>query len=112
MVLSFLVWQRLVEPIQNLLATSKLPSQMVFGFPFLRFPHAFWVLGTVGHDMVVFPLSVRARPDYNPSHLVLLQIAPQILLGASATVHFCCTKVVAAFLFDNCPEICLFMFGI
>jgi hypothetical protein len=49
------------EAHSDLLATSKLASNIVFGFLFLRPPHAFLVLRMVFRDMVVLPLSVGAR---------------------------------------------------
>ncbi len=61
------------------------PKCIVFGFPFLRSPHAFLVLGTVCHDMVVLHLSVGVRPNYNPSHPVFHQTAPQIIVEAPVT---------------------------
>jgi hypothetical protein len=64
------------------------PNSHSLWIPFLRSPHAFWVLGTISHDMIVLSLSVVARPDYNPSHSVFRQAAPQILVGASATCSF------------------------
>ena len=88
MVLSFFGMMKVGEANSESAGTSTLLSCIVFGFPFLRFQHAFLILGMVCHDMVVLPLSVGVRPVNNPSHPVFHQTAPQILVGASATCPF------------------------
>ena len=57
-------------PIQSRLATLVPLSHIVVEPPVWWFLHAFWVLETANHGMVVLLPFTGGRPAYNPSHLV------------------------------------------
>ena len=85
MVLSFFGMMKVGKAHSESACHFKTPQSHSLWISFLRSPHAFLVLGTFCHGMVVLLLLVGARPDYNPRHPVFRRTAPQILVGASAS---------------------------
>ena len=111
-VLSFFGMMKVGEAHSESACHFNTPKLHSFWISFVKVSICFFGIGNSSHGMVVLPLSVGARPDFNPSHPVFHGAALLILVGASKLVLFCYTEVIEAILFGNCPESCLFIFGI
>ena len=87
-VLSFVGMMMVGEARSESACHFKTPKSHSLWISFFKVSTCFLVLGTVCHDMVVLPLSVGARPNYNHSHPVFHRTALQILVGALANCPF------------------------